>query len=81
MKKESITKLHKSFEEVAYQEDGVEYWLARELQSLLDYTEWRNFAQVIEKQRLLVKLPDSQFLIILLTSTKRYQCLKKHQKK
>ena len=52
MKKESITKLHKSFEEVAYQEDGVEYWLARELQSLLDYTEWRNFAQVIEKAKI-----------------------------
>ena len=52
MKKEIITKLHKSFEEAAYQEDGVEYWLARELQSLLDYTEWRNFAQVIEKAKI-----------------------------
>ena len=53
MKKEIITKLHKSFEEAAYQEDGVEYWLARELQFLLDYTEWRNFAQVIEKAKIL----------------------------
>lgn len=55
MKKENITKLHKSFEEAAYQEDGVEYWLARELQSLLDYTEWRNFAQVIEKAKIACK--------------------------
>src|SRR3990167_3932992 len=55
MKKESITKLNKSFEEAAYQEDGVEYWLARELQILLDYTEWRNFLQVIDKAKVTCK--------------------------
>ncbi len=55
MKKEIITKLHKSFEEAAYQEDGVEYWLARELQTLLEYTEWRNFLQVIDKAKVTCK--------------------------
>jgi DNA-damage-inducible protein D len=40
------------FEEAACQEDGVEYWLARDLQVLLDYTEWRNFLQVIEKAKI-----------------------------
>jgi len=30
---------------------GVEYWFARELQPLFDYTEWRNFALVIEKAK------------------------------
>jgi DNA-damage-inducible protein D len=52
MKKELIQKLHKSFEGCAHQRDGVEYWLARELQGLLGYTQWRNFEAVIDKARL-----------------------------
>jgi len=51
MKKETIIKLSKSFEESAYQEDGMEYWLARDLQILLDYDEWRNFSKVIDKAK------------------------------
>jgi DNA-damage-inducible protein D len=30
-------------------ENEVEYWLARDLQVLLGYTEWRNFLKIIEK--------------------------------
>lgn len=33
-------------------EDGVEFWYARELQAVLGYTEWRNFEKVIEKAKL-----------------------------
>ena len=51
MKKELIQKLHKSFEDCARQHDGVEYWLARELQELLGYTQWRNFELVIAKAK------------------------------
>jgi DNA-damage-inducible protein D len=47
-----IIKLNKSFEESAYQENGVEYWLARDLQLLLEYNEWRNFSKVIEKAQI-----------------------------
>ncbi|MDD3307248.1 MAG: DNA damage-inducible protein D [Acetobacterium sp.] len=32
-------------------EYGQEYWLARELQTVLEYTEWRNFSKVIEKAK------------------------------
>jgi len=32
-------------------EDGNEYWYARELQSVLDYKEWRKFENVIQKAR------------------------------
>jgi len=32
-------------------ETGVEFWLARELQVLLEYTQWRNFELVIEKAK------------------------------
>ena len=35
MKKEMIQKLHKSFEDRAHREDGVEFWFARELQGCL----------------------------------------------
>jgi DNA-damage-inducible protein D len=49
MKKEIIQKLHSSFEDAAHEQDGVEFWLARDLQVLLGYEEWRNFSKVIEK--------------------------------
>jgi DNA-damage-inducible protein D len=32
-------------------ESGVEYWLARDLQNLLGYKEWRNFTAVIDKAK------------------------------
>lgn len=51
MKRETIIRLNKSFENSAYQENGLEYWLARDLQVLLDYDEWRNFLKVIEKAK------------------------------
>ncbi len=51
MKKEIIQKLHTSFEDVAHEQDGVEFWLARDLQVLLGYDEWRNFTKVLEKAK------------------------------
>ncbi len=51
MEKATITKLNKSFEEYAYEQNGVEYWLARELQQLLGYTDWRNFLNTIDKAK------------------------------
>jgi len=51
VEKETIIKLNKSFEESAYEEDGIEYWLARELQILLGYSDWRNFINVVEKAK------------------------------
>ncbi|MCX7002921.1 MAG: DNA damage-inducible protein D [bacterium] len=51
MDKQLIVRLNKSFENSAYEENGVEYWLARDLQVLLEYTQWRNFELVIEKAK------------------------------
>ena len=51
MKKELIIKLRKTFEEAAFEYQGVECWSARELQILLNYTEWRNFENVINKAK------------------------------
>ena len=35
-----------------FDEDGTEYWEARELMQVLDYDKWRNFSQVIEKSKI-----------------------------
>lgn len=52
MKKELISQLNKTFEESAYTQKAVEYWMARDMQKLLDYTEWRNFLLVVEKAKI-----------------------------
>ncbi|MBU0488590.1 MAG: DNA damage-inducible protein D [Bacteroidetes bacterium] len=51
MEKEIIQKLNKSFEEASYEQDGIEYWLARELQNLLGYSDWRNFLNAVDKAK------------------------------
>ena len=52
MKTETIQTLTSTFEAHAQQtEGGVEYWLARDIQHLLGYTEWRNFTAVIGKAK------------------------------
>ena len=52
MKKDTLIKLTKNFEESAHVEAGIEYWMARDIQKLLEYEEWRNFCKVIEKAKI-----------------------------
>ncbi len=52
MKQEIISQLHSNFELAVNENDGVEYWLARDLQLLLGYNEWRNFIKVIDKAKI-----------------------------
>lgn len=54
MNKEVIVKLHANFEEMVQTETetGAEFWLARNLQPLLGYAKWENFAKVVEKAKL-----------------------------
>ena len=52
MKNEIIQALTNDFESHAHKtEGGVEFWLARDLQHLLDYTKWDNFQNVISKAK------------------------------
>jgi DNA-damage-inducible protein D len=52
MNPDTIQTLTATFEANAQQtETGVEYWLARDLQHLLGYDEWRNFTTVIAKAK------------------------------
>ena len=52
LEKDRIESLMSEFEAHAQcHEDGVEFWLARDLQHLLGYGEWRSFCGVISKAR------------------------------
>lgn len=50
---EAIVKYtEQTFENIKHlNEHGQEYWLARELQGVLEYTEWRNFNKIIDKAK------------------------------
>ncbi len=59
MKINVIHSLTDSFESHAQQtEGGVEFWLARDLQHLLGYSEWRNFTAVISKAKTACEVSD-----------------------
>jgi DNA-damage-inducible protein D len=51
MDKDIVVRLHTSFEDMVrkYPDTGTEFWCARDLQMLLGYAQWRNFAAVIDK--------------------------------
>ena len=54
MSPDEIVKLHhQTFEEIRQtDEDGNEFWFARDLAPILEYQQWRNFTQVIEKAKI-----------------------------
>ncbi len=53
----------KTFEDIKHiDNNGVEYWLARELQEVLGYTKWGNFLNVINKAKTSVEISDINIL-------------------
>jgi len=55
-----ISKLHKNFEEHVHEENGTEYWFARDLQKLLGYDRWENFENAVDKARIACKNAKQQ---------------------
>ena len=51
MKTENIKSLFEQFEAIVCDYNGVECWSVRELHTLLGYTQWRNFLQVVDKAK------------------------------
>ena len=52
----------KMFEDIKHiDEEGKEYWLARELQTALDYKKWQKFINVIENAK--IACEQSNFII------------------
>jgi len=59
MEANQILSLTETFEGHAQQtENGVEYWLARDLQHLLGYRKWDNFLNVITKAKTACEVSD-----------------------
>ena len=51
---------NKMFEDIKYiNENGNEYWLARELQDILGYHQWRSIDDLIERAKTACKLHKS----------------------
>lgn len=47
-----MSEQHQTFEGIRHVDEfGNEYWLARDLLPVLEYTEWRNFQRVVDKAR------------------------------
>lgn len=63
MDKQIIIALKTTFDDLAHKDEeaGVEFWYARELQPVLGYTEWRNFAGIIEKAKISCETSGSQY--------------------
>ncbi|MEO9021410.1 MAG: DNA damage-inducible protein D [Ginsengibacter sp.] len=59
MKKEQIDALFRQFENACYDYKGIECWSARELQSIFNYADWRNFLKVIDKAKEACKNSDN----------------------
>lgn len=52
MKNNFINKTEKDFESIKHiDENGVEFWYARELMIVLEYSKWENFIKVINKAK------------------------------
>ena len=52
MEKKTIELYRKKFDDIRHESDGIEYWYARELMKLLDYVQWRNFDNAVNKAML-----------------------------
>ena len=51
-----IDKNNKSFEDIKHiDENGIEFWYARELMSILQYSNWQNFEKIIDKAKISCK--------------------------
>ena len=51
MEKKAIIQYKKRFDDIRHEENGIEFWYARELMELLEYAQWRNFEKTIEKAK------------------------------
>ncbi len=61
MNKNIIYSLTDNFEAHAHKtSEGVEFWMARDLQQLLGYTEWRNFSLVITKSKTACEVSEQE---------------------
>ena len=50
---------NKTFEDIKHiDENGIEFWFARELMPILQYSNWQNFEKIIDKSKISCKNSD-----------------------
>lgn len=65
-------KEYRQFENIKYvRQDGSEYWSARELADVLDYSQWRNFQKVIDRAMIACENSGHEVTYDLLRSANR----------
>ncbi len=58
-----VNKTEKNFESIKHiDENGIEFWYARELMIMLEYSKWGNFVKVIDKAREACKNSNANIL-------------------
>ena len=63
MAKNLVNKTEKNFESIKHvDENGTEFWYARELMIMLEYSKWGNFIKVIDKAKESCKNSDNNIL-------------------
>ena len=66
-----IVELKKIFEASANEQNGVEFWLARDLQELLGYSDWRIFLNTIVKSKITCNSVGEEILDHFVDVTKK----------
>ncbi len=51
MEKPALQNLYKTLDDLRHEENGVEFWYARELYPFLGYTKWENFETALERAK------------------------------
>ena len=69
-----IDKNNKSFENIKHiDENGIEFWYARELMSVLQYSNWQNFERIINKAKISCQNSDISILDHFINVSKMVQ--------
>lgn len=65
---------YRRFEDIKYvRKNGSEYWSARELADVLDYSQWRNFQKVIDRAMIACENSGHEVTYDLLRSAKSWK--------
>lgn len=69
-----IDENNKSFEDIKHiDENGTEFWYARELMLILQYSNWQNFEKIIQKAKIACENSGIAVIDILLMSIKWFK--------
>jgi DNA-damage-inducible protein D len=72
---------NKTFEDIKHiDENGIEFWYARELMPILQYSNWQNFEKIIDKAKISCQNSDISAFEHFIDVNKMFKCLKELKK-